>query len=223
MALKPKPTRSFPEFFAHLKGLGFNPQTCIDVGAAGGTPTIYQAFPEALHIAFEPLPDFHDQLAATLKPYRHEIHHCALMEAPGSQELLRMPSNIHGSSMMHRHARGENLVTVEVRRLEEILDASAPEGPFLLKTDCQGADLLVIKGLGARLAEMDVIIMETSFFRFWGEHQPDFADVVAHMRESGFAVYDLLDGLYRPSDNALGQVDVAFVREDGGLRENLKW
>lgn len=43
------------------------------------------------------------------------------------------------------------------------------------------------------------------------------------MREKGFVVHDLLDGLYRPYDKALGQIDVVFVKENGMFRVSSQW
>ncbi|MGI9433236.1 MAG: FkbM family methyltransferase [Geminicoccaceae bacterium] len=219
-----RPTRTFRSFFAHTHTLGFDPAVCIDVGAAAGTETFYQAFPKALHIAFEPLPDFHDKLAERLKGLHHEIHHCALMEENGELEILRTEHNLFGSSMMHRREAGNpRLVKVPVRRLDDVMSRHDLSGQILLKTDCQGADLLVIKGGEATLNAADVVIMETSFFPFWGDHHPVFFEIVSYMNERGFVVYDILDGLFRPSDHALGQVDLVFVKKDGFLRRSNTW
>ncbi|MGT2434905.1 hypothetical protein ACU4GH_02545 [Bradyrhizobium betae] len=39
------PVRSYGLFFKHLKSLGFDVRTVVDVGIAFGTPVIYDAFP----------------------------------------------------------------------------------------------------------------------------------------------------------------------------------
>ncbi len=219
-----RPTRTFGQFFRHAKGLGFAPTICIDVGAANGTGVIYEAFPQALHVVFEPLPDFHGRLAERLARFRHEIHHCALMDQDGSMDILRTEHNLLGSSLMHRRGADDpRLIRVPVRRLDDVMAAHPQDGPLLLKTDCQGADLLVVKGGTETLARSEVVILESSFFRFWGEHQPDFAEIVAFMAEHGFVVYDILDGMFRPSDRALGQVDVVFVKRHGPFRRSNTW
>ena len=43
------------------------------------------------------------------------------------------------------------------------------------------------------------------------------------MDEQGFVIYDFLDGLFRPLDGALGQIDVAFVRKDSLLKKDNQW
>lgn len=219
-----RPTRSFEAFFAHLKSLGFDPKTCIDVGAAKGTPSIYQAFPDALHLVYEPLPDFHEDLAQAMAPYRHVLRKCALMDKGSSGMTILRHGDLYGSSMMHqREAGAENVVEVGVSTLDHELANIGHAGPILLKTDCQGADLLVLKGGRSALPKIDVVIVEASFFPFWGPHQPVFYEIVTFMQQRGFVVYDLLDGLYRPHDGALGQIDIAFVRADGPLRAHPYW
>lgn len=218
-----RPTRSFETFFAHLKSLGFAPETCIDVGAARGTKSIYEAFPDAFHIVYEPLPDFHDELAQTMAPYRHVIRKCALMDGQKKQTILRH-ADLFGSSLMHRRDDdSERVMEVEVTTLDQELETIEHQKPVLLKTDCQGADLLVLNGGRKSLKSIDVAIVEASFFPFWGPHHPIFYEIVAFMKDQGFVVYDLLDGLYRPRDGALGQVDIAFVKEKSKFRKNPYW
>ncbi|MEM9619521.1 MAG: FkbM family methyltransferase [Pseudomonadota bacterium] len=217
------PTRTFPEFFQHIKKCGFSPSVCIDVGAASGTMSIYQSFPDACHIVFEPLADFHRDLEANMRSYKHEIHHCALMAKPGKRRLLRHPDKF-GSSLMHRRqGRSSDLVEIEVQRLDDVLEGRDLSNGVLLKTDCQGADLFVIEGAPKTLRSVDVVIMECSLFKFWGEHHPELYEIVTYMHARGFVVYDLLEGIFRPFDGALGQIDVVFVKADGPFRKAHQW
>ena len=50
-----KPPRSWNRFFRHVKSLGFQPSLIVDVGAADGTPELYNAYPGAKFILIEPL------------------------------------------------------------------------------------------------------------------------------------------------------------------------
>ncbi|MGC7990937.1 hypothetical protein ACP3WY_25095, partial [Salmonella enterica] len=49
------PVRNFGLFFKHLKSLGFDMRTVIDVGIAFGTSPIYEAFPRAKYFLVEPV------------------------------------------------------------------------------------------------------------------------------------------------------------------------
>lgn len=218
-----RPTRTFEDFFIHLKRVGFSPSICIDVGAATGTVSIYNAFPNAFHIAFEPLPDFQEELKKTLSPFRHMIKECALSSGAGNATLLRH-DDLYGSSIMHsRDVNEEKVIQIRKSTLDTELSHIDLSGSVILKTDCQGSDLLVLQGGIMTLKKCDVVIVEASLFRFWGQHQPDIFDIVSFMYDRGFALYDLLDGLYRPRDAALGQLDLVFVKDRSFFRQDHYW
>ena len=219
-----RPTRSFEEFFAHLTRLDVVPEICIDVGAANGTVSIYQAFPKAKHFVFEPLPDFQDALRNTLKPYDSVITDCALTDEVGESTLLRH-ADLFGSSIMHnRDDHDERVVNIRTSTLDiELVNVDLAGKTTLLKTDCQGSDLLALSGGEETLKHCDIVLVEASLFRFWGPHQADFYDIMEFMNSAGFALYDILDGLYRPLDSALGQLDLAFVKKQGPLRREHYW
>jgi hypothetical protein len=43
------------------------------------------------------------------------------------------------------------------------------------------------------------------------------------MADRNYVAYEFLEFLRRPSDGALGQVDVCFVKRDGILRAHNRW
>ncbi len=219
---KPRPTRTFSEFFQHVKGLGFEPGTIIDVGAARGTPDLYRPFPDAYLVLFEPLKEFEPQLREIFQKRKGEYHLCALMSNPGSGSILVSPDRF-GSSMMHRiNQNDERLENVDIKTLDSMLRENL-QTPFILKTDCQGADFDVIKGGENTLDKCEIIVMEVSLFQFWGEHHPKPLEILNYMSDRGFVLYDFLDGLFRPLDNALGQLDMVFVKENGMFRKDQRW
>lgn len=60
---------TYPPFFEHIKSLGFNPKTVIDVGVATGTPPLYEAFPDAYFVLFEPTAEFEPNLHQITQKY----------------------------------------------------------------------------------------------------------------------------------------------------------
>ena len=92
-------------------------------------------------------------------------------------------------------------------------------GPYLIKVDVQGAELQVLAGATRTLRETEAVILEVTLFgTIIGG--PQFSDVVAFMKQHGFVAYDFCGFLYRPFDNALSQVDMVFVREQGLFRRS---
>jgi len=75
----------------------------------------------------------------------------------------------------------------------------------------------VLRGALGCLGKTDVFIVETSFFHPLGD-RPTYYRVVELMEAYGYYIYDLLGFKHRSGDNALGQVDICFVRNRSLLR-----
>jgi hypothetical protein len=89
--------------------------------------------------------------------------------------------------------------------------------PGLLKIDVQGGELEVIKGALESMRYFEAVILEATFFDYFiGGSQ--FTETIGLMNAQGFVLYDIVDYLYRPIDNALSQVDLVFVRKEGMFR-----
>jgi FkbM family methyltransferase len=216
-----KNRKSFEEFFTHVKKLNFEPSAVIDVGAADGTPVLYDFFPKSKHFAFEPLKEFQSILAERTKHIDCKIFQYGLMDKPGKAGLFRH-DDPYGSTFMC-DVDDERIEEVQITTLDLALKDYQIGNQVLLKTDCQGADLYAVRGGLSVLKQCELVIMEASLYPFWGSHEPIFDEIVREMCGYGFKVYDLLDGLSRPFDGALGQVDIVFAREQGIIRSSNKW
>ena len=69
------------------------------------------------------------------------------------------------------------------------------------------------------MEKADAIALEVSLFEFMNG-AAQIGEVLSFMKEYNFVPYDIVLGWNRPLDNALGQVDVVFVKEDGFLRKS---
>jgi FkbM family methyltransferase len=213
------PTRDFKAFFRHLRARGVDFRTVIDVGVAFGTPTLYQGFPMAKFYLVEPVPG----CRATLDELTRKLNAEAFNVAAGAEDGVLdffVHSDVSGSSG-YRQWEGDFLdgrtISVPVRRLDSLI--RAPLGrPSLLKIDTQGAELDVLAGATGILGEIDLLIVETSFHQF-RKGAPEFNAIVTRLAELGFECYEVLEGHYRAVDNALAQVDLAFVQRDSDLRK----
>ena len=209
---------------AHLAAIGFLPKTIIDVGVAYGTPGLYGVFEGAKYLLIEPLVEYEH----VLRKLCHDYDGQYFLVAAG-RENCRITLNVHpdlsGSSLFYE-SEGPDVDgeprEVQCVRLDETCAESNLVGPYLIKVDVQGAELDVLDGATAILPETEVIMLEVSLFQLWVE-SPQLHDVVTNMNEKGFVVYDIFGGHYRPLDNALGQIDLVFVRENGSLRKSHHW
>ncbi len=213
------PRRTLEEVLTHLTGLGLRPGTVIDVGVGYGTPELYAPFPEARHLLVEPLHEYDPQIAPVVARIGGEVVYAAAGAEAGEATIHvhRAPtlSSVYDSGRGDRSATTAR--TVPVVRVDELVRERGLPRPYVLKVDVEGAELEVVAGAEGILEHTELVLLETSLFRHLGEN-PELPDVVAAMRERGFAPYDIYGGHLRPSDGALAQVDVAFVREDGRFR-----
>jgi FkbM family methyltransferase len=212
------PVRNFSLFFKHLKSLGFEVRTVIDVGIAFGTSPIYDAFPHARYFLVEPVAECRPVLER-LKQRLNAEYFLVAAGAENGEVTFNVHDDISGSSLFlqveGKILDGEARPT-PMRRLDSLLPENL-EHPVFLKVDTQGAEIEVLKGLGTRIGEIDLLILETTMMPM--RHGiPQFAEIVRFCDEAGFAVYDVLEGHMRALDGALAQIDLAFVRKDSALR-----
>ncbi|WP_431204210.1 FkbM family methyltransferase [Bradyrhizobium betae] len=216
------PVRSFGLFFKHLKSLGFEVRTVIDVGIAFGTESIYEAFPRAKYFLVEPVAE----CRPVLERLKQRLNAEYFLVAAGSENkevVLNVHDDISGSSLYSQTEGGAfdgEARPTQMRRLDSLLPETL-EHPVFLKLDTQGAEIEALKGLGSRIGEIDLLIVETVMMKV-RKGIPEFAELVRFCDEAGFAVYDVLEGHMRELDGALAQIDLAFVRKDSVLRRQLE-
>lgn len=218
--------QSFSQALQHLRRSGYKPGLIIDVGAADGTPPLQEVFPDSEFFWIEPLTEFEPALQKLSQQYNGDY----TIQAIGSQEgtlTLNVHPDLHGSTLFHE-TDGEAsdgvpriIPVTTLDQLSKKYDWSVYD-QILLKADVQGFEMEVIKGAGSLLHKVDVIILEVSLYRFL-KQAPDFYDMIVFMKEIGFVVYDLVGGINRPLDLALGQKDIVFVKENGKFRTSHGW
>jgi FkbM family methyltransferase len=166
---------------------------CIDVGASQGDILrhIVRYAPEGAHLAFEPLPELAEALAAAFP--RVDVRACALYDAAGTLPFHRVVrSHWHSSlSPMGRSARGLETFPVAVRRLDDEL----PPGyaPALIKIDVEGAEGAVLAGAELTLRRhRPIVVFEHCV------HAAHFArgtaDVFATLGRAGLRIFDIDGG-----------------------------
>jgi FkbM family methyltransferase len=214
--------RSADEVLNHVKRLGFEPATVIDVGVAYGTPELYDAFPGARFLLVDPLEEYApviDQIVARLGSA--EWVRAAAGPSPGEIEINVNRAPALSSTLGHWKGQddGGRPRTVPVLRLDDLVAERSLPGPYLVKVDVEGAELRVLEGASTVLEQTELVLLEVNLFQFL-PHQPQLHDVVTFMKERGFVTYDFYGGHLRLLDGALAMVNMAFVREDGRFRES---
>jgi FkbM family methyltransferase len=197
-------------------------RTVLDVGANRGQFAVFAArrFPGATLFCFEPLPGAREQLVRAIKtPSRLRLSDVALGASTEAAEFH--VSSADDSSSLPPISRRQSeafpgtgertTVTVQVRRLDEMLTAPELNTPVLLKLDVQGAELAVLEGAELLLPSIDAVLVEVSFVELYAG-QPLADAVWAKLRESGFSCRGAWSMTYGPKRECL-QGDFLFARE----------
>lgn len=208
------------EVLTHASRLGFRPQTVIDVGVAYGTFDLYEKFPNANLLLIEPLGEFEGVLKDISHNYKAEYVIAAAGDKPGTTTI-----NVHhdlAGTTMFKESDGSYVDgiagEVPVITIDGLCNERSLKGPYLIKVDVQGAELIVLNGARKVLRDTKLVILEVSLFQFY-VNGPQLYDVVSYMKDRGFVVYDIFGGSYRPLDGALAQIDMVFVKENGQFRK----
>jgi FkbM family methyltransferase len=213
---------STKESYLLIRNLGFLPRTIVDVGVAKGTPDLYLSFPDSYFLLIEPLKEYESALKSTLMKFKGSYVMAAAGSSFGQVTLNVHKNHLEGSSL-YKESMGSEAdgyeITVPMIKVDDILQEKGLKGPYLLKIDAQGAELDVLEGAHRAMAEAEVISLEVSMFEFM-KAAPQFSEVIFYMKNHGFVAYDIIIGWNRPLDNALGQVDVIFVKEKGLFRKD---
>jgi len=203
----------------HIKEKGFSPKSIIDVGIAYGTPGLYGVFENAQYLLVEPLEEYTDVMEDICSKFNAK-YVIAAAGAEITETVINVHPDMSGSSIL-KESEGEHIDgeprTVKVTTLDFEAKKAGLTGPYLIKLDVQGFELEVLKGASEIIKNTDVVIMETSLFQFY-KNSPEFHEVIAFMADMDFSVYDIFGASYRPLDDALGQVDILFVRNGCFLR-----
>jgi FkbM family methyltransferase len=218
------PQRQATDVLAVARGVGLQPGTIIDVGAAHGRWSLeaQRVYPNARYLLVEPLVEYSDHPDSVRDRLNGAIQvEAAATSAPGVIEL-HVHEDLVGSSLKREHDGAEfDGVSRQVGGIpiDTLVSEHRLPAPYVLKVDVQGAELEVLGGANETLAEAELVFLEVSLFQFY-EDGPVLNDVTAYMAGLGFVPYDLVGGLYRPLDGALAQVDVVFARRSGVLRRS---
>lgn len=221
----PRRTGGWPKY-EYLKPwlAEYTPSTVVDVGVNHGQFLHLAAglWPDAVIVGIEPNASLAEQVAGAYEGNPNiRLEACAVGNSEGEIELFvtrnDQNSSIHKpTEAFHDDRSGDGVVGTEkvpLRRLADVLDGCA--GPMLVKIDVQGAELEVLEGLGDRLDDVGVIVIEAPFEDAY-EGAAGFDEIYRYLTARGFAYEGALGQLNSRHTGRVRQEDSIYVRRATG-------
>jgi FkbM family methyltransferase len=198
-----------------LKEKGYNPDTILDIGAYHGiwTNSMKQIYRDSKYFLFEAID--YSELNQFKNDNNIKVYNVLLNDKIEQVNWYQMKNT--GDSIFKE--KTYHFINCEVIKRETIdLDTFVLQNNILqesknilIKIDCQGAEIPILKGATSILEKTDFIILEMPLFGQYNEGVPNFLQHIEFMNSIGFITYDIIDNHYINNFNM--QVDVLFINK----------
>jgi FkbM family methyltransferase len=213
--------------FRQIARKGLRPAHIIDVGAhqAGWSRDAHQVFPDSAYTLIEPQAEMEPYLYGFCSEVKNARWILAGAGAANGELALTVAHDDDSSSFAIPEAtareRGLERRIVPIVTLDAVCEGSTLPPPTIVKIDAEGLDVDVMLGAQTLIGVTELFFLELPLFDSWPNQS--FHSIIAFMRERGYEPYDFTDLNHRPSDGALGLIEVAFAKRAGILRDHHGW
>lgn len=104
---------------------------------------------------------------------------------------------------------------INIKKLDDIIEKYNIK-PDVIKLDLQGYELEALKGSEKSLNLTEVVIVEFGCLQAYIDRTTP-QELINFMYERNYFLYDIVDLIYRPYDNALTGGDFFFVKHSSNL------
>ena len=195
-----------------LKSFGFQPKRILDIGANKGKWTLEikkKVFPDSDFTLIEAIE--YKELEKLSMKYDN-INFMNILLDEKEHEVTWYEKRNTGDSLF-RENTGYFDDCKELVKNTSTLDLTFNDSNLfeLIKIDCQGAEIPILKGGKNLVQNATVIILEVPFMGEYNIGAPNFYEHIQYMENIGYRVFDIAE-LHRV-DNILIQIDVIFIKK----------
>lgn len=212
-------------FLKGIKNRGSVVKSILDIGAHKADWSLMTAdiFPEAAYYMIEPQDEMKPYIETFLKNHKGAWFQGGA-GAENGELTLSVWDDFAGSSFLlpEGEESGKKQRKVPIYAVDSLIESKQMPIPDICKIDVQGFEIEVLKGAKSILGKTDIFILEASLFRF-SPNQPLLHEIIDFMVKHGYVIYDFAGFANRPTDKALGQLDICFVLENSPLRSSQGW
>ena len=195
-----------------LKSFGFEPKNILDIGANKGKWSLEikkKVFPKAEYTLIEAI-DYEELEKLGIKYDNINYKNILLDEI---EHLVTWYEKRNTGDSLFKENTGYFDDCKEIKRSTTTLDLVFNKNEVfeLIKIDCQGAEIPILKGGNRLVQKASVIILEVPFMGEYNIGAPNFYEHMNYMKNIGYRVFDIVE-LHRV-DNILIQIDIIFIKQ----------
>ena len=194
-----------------LKSFGFEPINILDIGANKGKWSLLvkkKVFPLANYTLIEAID--YDELSS-INNFSNMTSMIVLLDEKVGKVIWNEMRNTGDSIYKENTSYFDDCKKIE--RDTTTLDIAFQDKKYfdLIKIDCQGAEIPILKGGKNTILNTSVIILEMPFMGEYNIGVPNFYEHIKYMDEIGYQVYDIIE-MHRAED-ILIQIDIIFLKK----------
>ena len=195
-----------------LQAFGFKPKNILDIGANKGKWSLEikkKLFPNAEYTLIEAI-DYKELKQISAKNHNISILNLLLDELEHTVTWYEK-KNTGDSIYKENTAYFEDCEQYERKTTTLDKNFSSSNNFDLIKIDCQGAELPILRGGKNLVQSASVIILEVPFMGEYNIGVPNFFEHIKYMDQINYRVFDIVE-LHRVND-ILIQIDLIFIKK----------
>jgi len=200
-----------------LKYKGYYPDAILDIGAHHGnwTNDMKKIYDTCEYYLFEG--NDHNELKQFNDCKNIKVHNVILNDK--IEEVNWYQTKTTGDSMFreqtHYFANCDIIKrkTIDLNTYIQENNILQHSNHILIKIDCQGAEIPILKGATSILHKTDFILLEMPFFGQYNEGVPSFLEHIQYMDSIGFVPYDIVTANHYINLFNM-QIDMLFINKN---------